>query len=46
METVETDPPIICPSGREVNVLNPASDDPTCVGCGYPPERCTCRPND
>lgn len=31
-----------CPCGREVKKLNAASDDPKCVGCGYPADLCRC----
>lgn len=41
--TVETEAPESCPCGRDVKLLNPASDTPKCVGCGYPPADCTCQ---
>lgn len=31
-----------CHCGREIRHLNPASPRPHCVGCGLPPEECTC----
>jgi hypothetical protein len=41
--TEERYPPCRC--GRDVRTLNPASDTPTCVGCGFSPgELCRCEP--
>ncbi len=31
-----------CPCGRELKLLNAASDTPKCVGCGHLPDQCTC----
>jgi len=31
-----------CRCGRELKLLNAASDTPKCVGCGYVPELCRC----
>jgi hypothetical protein len=32
----------LCPCGRELRLLNPASDIVKCVGCGRLPDQCTC----
>jgi hypothetical protein len=42
----DTEPISRCPCGREVRLLNEASDEPKCVGCGYIRELCRCEPND
>lgn len=42
MAATETEPFETCRCGREVKLLNPASDTPKCVGCGYPSELCRC----
>jgi hypothetical protein len=41
METQTT--PTTCHCGREVRLLNEASDTPKCVGCGYVPALCRCQ---
>jgi hypothetical protein len=41
-EQATTEASTLCGCGREVKLLNPASDTPKCVGCGYVPELCRC----
>jgi hypothetical protein len=33
-----------CRCGREMKLINEASDDLKCSGCGFPDEGCTCTP--
>lgn len=33
-----------CRCGREMRMLSIASPRPTCAGCGYPSDLCTCQP--
>lgn len=33
-----------CPCGRELRLLNAASDTPKCAACGRLPELCQCEP--
>lgn len=32
----------LCHCGRELRLMNEASDDPKCPGCGLLAEACTC----
>lgn len=42
MTTTDERPIERCRCGRDMRLLNEASDTPRCVGCGYTPELCRC----
>lgn len=33
-----------CRCGRQLVLINEASDDPKCASCGFPSEQCPCAP--